>query len=194
MRLADVLRDAPKARGAHDRSVPIERTLERIPRLRERYRITRIADVTHLDRIGIPVVSAIVPDTDDVISVYNGKGPTHACALAGAVMEAVERAQGAELPTDVRSIDVRTTANLISPLELGPHRRWTGPSLDVVAGHDLVADEPVFVPVAAVCCPWRGSPVLRYSSTNGLAAGNTLAEAILHAVYELIERHHISKV
>jgi len=39
--------------------------------------ITRVADITNLDRIGIPVFSSIRPMADrGAVSVYNGKGAT----------------------------------------------------------------------------------------------------------------------
>ena len=59
----------PKAPGMYDRSVPLEETLGLVPSLRERYGITRIADVTYLDRSGIPVGNAVVPDSPDAISL-----------------------------------------------------------------------------------------------------------------------------
>jgi len=162
-----LLRPGPKTSGSFDRCVPLDATLALIPRLRERFGITRIADITHLDRIGIPVMSAIVPDSPDAISVYNGKGPTRESALAGAVMEAVER-QVAAAPG-------------LAPSAMGGR--------DAVEGLDLISGAPVFVPLGAVQCPWYGTPALHGSSTDGLAAGNTLAEAAYHALCELVERH-----
>ena len=54
--------------------------------------ITRVADITGLDRVGIPVFSCIRPTAaDGAISVYNGKGATPLAARVSAVMEGVER-------------------------------------------------------------------------------------------------------
>jgi ribosomal protein S12 methylthiotransferase accessory factor len=167
MFLAELLQPAPKAGGSFDRCVSLDATLTLVPWLCERYGITRIADITHLDRIGIPVMSAIVPDSPDAISVYNGKGPTRECALAGAVMEAVER-QVAAAPG-------------ITRFEMDGY--------DAVDGLDLLSGAPVFVPLGAVQCPWYGTPAMPGSSTDGLAAGNTLAEAVYHALCEVTERH-----
>src|SRR5687768_1889525 len=76
--------------GRH-RECSSEETFERVrPHLR-RAGITRIADITGLDRIGIPVFNAIVPRSQDELSVYNGKGGTPIDAMTSAVMEAMER-------------------------------------------------------------------------------------------------------
>ena len=59
------------------RAVPLKETLERIEPKVPVAGITRVADITDLDRIGIPVFSCIRPTADDgAITVYNGKGAT----------------------------------------------------------------------------------------------------------------------
>ena len=65
------------------RTVPPDETVRRHGELGRRLGITRIADVTGLDRIGIPTFSAIVPDSGDYLSVYMGKGSRRADARAG---------------------------------------------------------------------------------------------------------------
>lgn len=167
MPACDLLQPATKTPGSFDRCVSLEQTLALIPQLRERYGITRIADITHLDRIGIPVISAIVPESPDLISTYNGKGTTRESALAGAVMEAVER-QTAAAP----AID-----------------SFVRDGCEMVEGYDLISEERSIVPLGAVACPWRGAPLEKRASTDGLAAGNTFAEAVYHALAELAERH-----
>jgi ribosomal protein S12 methylthiotransferase accessory factor len=59
-----------------------------------------------------------------------------------------------------------------------------------VAGHDLLNDESVLVPHAAVCCAASpgAPPCYELTTSNGLASGNSLEEAICHALCELIER------
>ncbi|HOJ96632.1 MAG TPA: YcaO-like family protein, partial [Methanospirillum sp.] len=54
--------------------------------------ITRVADITGLDRIGIPVFSCIRPvAAEGAITVYNGKGATPIAARVSAIMEGLER-------------------------------------------------------------------------------------------------------
>jgi ribosomal protein S12 methylthiotransferase accessory factor len=66
-----------------------EDTMERIgPRLGD-YGITRLADVTGLDVIGIPVVMSVRP-LAATLSVSQGKGVTLTHARVSAAMEAIE--------------------------------------------------------------------------------------------------------
>lgn len=54
--------------------------------------VTRIASITDLDRVGIPVFSSIRPSSaDGAISVYSGKGNTETQARISSMMEAFER-------------------------------------------------------------------------------------------------------
>jgi ribosomal protein S12 methylthiotransferase accessory factor len=178
-----------KAPGSHDRSTALERTLGLVPGLRQRFGITRIAELSRLDRMQIPAFAAIVPDSPDLISVYMGKGITRDAAICSAVMEAVERQSGA-------APRVRTTRRLLADcakqldleaLAVLPYA--IDAYADCVDGTDLLSSEFVPVPMALVQCPWFGKRIFPSASTNGLASGNTLTEAIYHALCELIERH-----
>ena len=64
--------------------------------------MTRLADVTGLDRIGIPVWQAIRPMSKSV-SVHQGKGLLAEQARLGACMEAVECAHAEDWEGDVRT-------------------------------------------------------------------------------------------
>lgn len=183
------------------RVCPPEETFERLRPLRELAGITRLADITHLDCLGIPTYMAVRPLVDhytENISVYNGKGLTKIQAKVSALMEAVERYGGerhgrpvlladrSEIEKYGPSVD---PASLILPQgqTLEPWER-----LDWVCGTDLLSGETVFVPAAAVFCPYRPDNGARFipcfSNTNGLASGNTLGEALSQALAEVIER------
>ena len=74
------------------RASPLEATLARIEPLVPAAGITRVADITSLDRIGIPVFSCIRPTAmDGAITVYNGKGATIEESRISAIMEGIER-------------------------------------------------------------------------------------------------------
>jgi ribosomal protein S12 methylthiotransferase accessory factor len=181
-----------KTPGSYDRTVPLAATLARLPELRARFAITRIADLTLLDRTGIPVINAVVPDSPDLLSTYTGKGPTRDHALIGAVMEAVERQIASAPAVDVVTVapcDVRAG---IDGRELGLRPEDATRPLSFARGWDIIRDEPALVPLAAVQCPWRGERIFRWSTTSGIAAGNTRVEAIYHALTELVERHRWS--
>ena len=74
-----------------ERTKHSEETLAEILPLCPRIGITRISDITCLDKLYIPNFSAILPGTEDTIWVYSGKGTTKSDAKASAIMEAIER-------------------------------------------------------------------------------------------------------
>ena len=65
------------------------RTLELIAPLLGRFGITRLADITGLDFLGVPVAQAVRPGAATV-TVSQGKGATRAAAMVSAAMEAIE--------------------------------------------------------------------------------------------------------
>ncbi|MDD3070842.1 MAG: YcaO-like family protein [Methanoculleus horonobensis] len=73
-------------------------------------------------------------------------------------------------------------------LEQGEKVHWT-------PGWDILNDEEIYVPSNAVFHPYdslgMAFPLFR-SDTNGLASGNVIEEAILHALFEVIERDALS--
>lgn len=171
-----------------------EETLTRITPHLPRCGITRCADVTHLDTIGIPVYCAIRP-TAAVLQVSNGKGLTHASAKVSALMEGIEFFH-CETPEPARlqrhsQTALRATgqafldpAKVAGFLEANYHSdkhivEWT-------QAQHLISGEWTLVPASAVY--FHRAPSLHMTTTNGLASGNHLTEATLHALYELIER------
>src|SRR5512136_880490 len=74
------------------RASPLAETLARIEPMVPAAGITRVADITSLDRIGIPVFSCIRSTAmDGAITVYNGKGATVEESRISAIMEGIER-------------------------------------------------------------------------------------------------------
>ncbi|MGQ9366184.1 YcaO-like family protein [Azospirillum sp. ST 5-10] len=182
--------------GAH-RVVAPAVTLRRIAPVMRRLGVTRLADLTGLDRIGVPVYGAVMPDTDDVLSVYNGKGLTRTDAKVGALMEALERlcALRPELALVHGSYAALARARRVlhpSALVMRLHPDYgDDTALAWAEGMDLLDGAPCLVPAQAVAClydPAFGQPCYTYGSTNGLGAGNTVAEAVCHALCELVER------
>jgi YcaO-like protein with predicted kinase domain len=159
--------------------------------------ITRITDVTHLDRVGIPNFMSVRPlDLDPGISYYNGKGTTQSDAHAGAIMEGIERHAGeyCDYPITVSSYSaLRRRADCVDPSEIiVPAVGEYSDDLDIewVCGYDVLRSRKTFVPLNAVICPYvpQSGPVLFYASSNGLASGNTLVEALCHSICEIVER------
>jgi len=182
-------RSVPKAPDTYDRAVPFEQTLALVPELRRRYGITRLADTTYLDRTGIPTYSALVPNSPDLLGVYNGKGMTREGAIASAVMEAAERQIGAAVALPVFRESLRVAGERIDLEACGLREDARDLTVVCVLGTELLSGEAIPVPLAMVQCPWFGDKLFDITSTNGLASGNNLTEAVYHALCELVERH-----
>src|SRR6202007_538657 len=84
--------------GTHRTAAPRD-TLARVEPLKSLFGITRIANLTGLDRTGIPVVMVCRPSARSS-AVFHGKGLDLAAAKASGVMEAIEtwHAEHVELP------------------------------------------------------------------------------------------------
>jgi ribosomal protein S12 methylthiotransferase accessory factor len=174
------------------------RTIECVLPLMDTIGVTRVADVTGLDRVGIPNFTTVRPrEKGEGISYYNGKGLTRAAAKASALMEAVERysCEFCDLPVHYASrVEMERRGETVEPRELfAPtvERYERDLRIEWVEGFDLLSQRPTYVPLNAVVCPYApppGRPVLFYASTNGLASGNTYEEALCSALCEVIER------
>jgi ribosomal protein S12 methylthiotransferase accessory factor len=176
------------------RAVTLPETLARIEPKVPAAGITRVADITSLDRIGIPVFSCIRPTAmDGAITVYNGKGATIEESRISAIMEGIERYSSELHDRKVRLapyVDVMATENVLDPKDLIlPEGTETERLIPWVEGFDIANDQPILVPAHAVFHPLpRNFRPLFRTSTNGLAAGNTIEEAVFHALAEVIER------
>ncbi len=89
--------------GTH-RVIAPEVTLEQVWPIARRLGITRLANLTGLDTLGIPVAAAYRPNSRSV-AVFQGKGMTLPAAKASALMEAVETWHAEQ----IASSDVRGT-------------------------------------------------------------------------------------
>ena len=184
-------------KGTH-RAVPPEVTFTRVDPKMPAAGVTRVADITGLDRIGIPVFSSIRPSAEGgAISVYNGKGTTAEEAKVSAMMEAIER-YSAEVGEKELLVDrysgLSKTENVLNPRELilpDYVRDVEDARISWVEGYDLMQEEKIYVPANAAFHPlpahYDRSRVFR-TNTNGLAGGNELEEAIFHGLAEVIER------
>ena len=176
------------------RAFPLEETLARIEPKVPAAGITRVADITNLDRIGIPVFSCIRPTAESgAITVYNGKGASVEESRISAIMEGIER-YSSELH-DRKVIlapyqQMLAHGSVLDPKDLIlPEGADTDRLIPWIEGFDIANDQPVFVPAHAVFhpLPHNYRPLFR-TNTNGLASGNTIEEAVFHALSEVIER------
>lgn len=175
-----------------------DETLRSVQPVLDTVGITRLADITGLDRLGIPTYSAIVPRSRDVLSIYNGKGHRSIDAKVGAIMEAIERHAATQMKLAIRHGSYReiaaTSQRGLHPSEVGIElypEYSDAQSIAWVKGYDILNGEETWIPAEAagyLLIGRYGPPCFNWSRTSGLASGNVLEECVAHALLELIER------
>ena len=180
--------------GAHRACTP-EQTLERMLPHFHAAGITRLAEITGLDRIGICVAQCIRPDAI-VLAVDSGKGATPAAARCSAMMEGFERHVGesaAVWTIFATAAQLGQAAEIRLSLLLGAVIDPTMPMYWAEA-RGIRSGRPAHVPACAISLqarypaghPFAATPFA--STSNGLSSGNTYAEAVCGGLYECIER------
>jgi YcaO-like protein with predicted kinase domain len=186
--------------GTH-RSESLDHTLDRALRLAPVMGITRVANVTGLDVVGIPVVMVSRPNSRSV-TVSQGKGINLESARASGLMEAAElyHAETMTLPLRLASYQELRFKHTVVEIEdlprgLGSHFHR---NLRILwcHGHDLLNGEKVLVPYEMVhtnyTLPLPDGHGCFSASSNGLASGNNLIEAISQGICEVIERDAVA--
>ena len=187
-------------KGTH-RIIPPSETIENNEDKCKIAGITRITEITHLDRIGLPVFSAIRPTSQEgAISIYGGKGISVEHAKASAMMEGFERysAEKQDENTVTGTVsEISSNGKIIDIESLNLPKDFKKENIDSInlewnICHDLITGEDFYVPSNAIYHPYtvedNSVQSLFKSNTNGLASGNSLEEAILHGIFEVIER------
>jgi len=193
-RQADQPRDG--APGAASRTVSAGESLARVTPYLADYGITRVADVTGLDRVGVPVHTALKP-MGRTLSNGSGKGLTSEASKIGAMMEAIEQtcwelasferveATQSELLTEgIANADGDRLPQMKAALWNHQLPLYWTEMTDLMSGQVVLAPTEMLQAIA--------NPRLTISTfvtaTNGLASGNNVFEAILSSLNELIER------
>jgi ribosomal protein S12 methylthiotransferase accessory factor len=196
-----LLKSQKKLKGiVSSRIKSVEETLSTILPVSSNIGVTRLADITDMDILGIPNFSAVLPGTEDYIWVYSGKGPTRLDAKASALMESIERY--CSLPSSNQNKMIQGSYKDVSKLSKTLHpSNVVEPMLfeydeemimDFMPGYDLINKEQILVPTPLALFRYSPNPPavnpFAYHHTNGLASGNVLEEAICHSLCEVIER------
>ena len=193
--------------GTHRTATPAE-TVARIRPVMRDMGITRIANVTGLDRIGIPVVMVTRPNSRS-IAVSQGKGLDLDAARASGLMEAVEgfHAERITLPLRLGSQEDLAGSHRLVDVGALPGVSWSQfqPALPIlwIEARDLADGAPVWLPYEVVHTNYtlplpQGSGCFA-ATTNGLASGNHPWEAVTHGICEVVERdstclwHHLDR-
>lgn len=187
-------------KGTH-RIIPPSQTIENNEDKCKIAGITRITEITHLDRIGLPIFSAIRPTSQEgAISIYGGKGISVEHAKASAMMEGFERysAEKQDENTITGTIsEISSKGNIIDIESLNLPKDFKKENIETInlewnICHDLISKKDYYIPSNAIYHPYvlqdNSCQNLFKSNTNGLASGNSLEEAILHGIFEVIER------
>ncbi len=161
--------------------------------------VTRLADVTRLDRIGLPVWQAVRP-LSRALSVHQGKGASDADAQLGALLEAVEShwAEQFDEPGPVCRFDALPPAERPSDLGDFAADRDEPPPGDAdhrwVEAQDLLTGGRLYLPFELVSLDFTRHVPSRFDrASNGVATGATREEAVAAALHELIERDGVTE-
>jgi YcaO-like protein with predicted kinase domain len=179
---------------------PLE-TQRRLTPLLSAMGITRIANVTGLDHVGIPIVLVYRPNSRS-LSAAQGKGLELGDVKASGLMEAVESFHAEHIDRPVRFESYAELRRHASVVDLDGLPRTAGARFDPhqrlawIEGYELFKGKPAWVPFELVHTDFRIPPPegsgLFLQTSNGLAAGNHFLEALIHAVSEVIESDALS--
>ena len=179
------------------RTVSPETTLDHAKAWAKMARVHAVHDITGMDCLGVPVfVSERRPSATDAFAFGKGRLPIE--SEVGAYMEAIE-SHFAE--PGVGQVETRwgTPSDLPGAGPNGDPITEFAPMLDRHAGpdgrlllaraHDVECGAEGWIPAELVFNPSPDVGTVLYgASSNGLASGNSVLEASIHALYELIER------
>lgn len=166
--------------------------------------ITRVSDITCLDFLQLPVYSSIRP-TSLTLCVNAGKGIKKIDAEIGAYMEAIEYAVAepdSNCSSELIPIKVK---NLVEQFDKSFRFVDFAPvigtefSLNTEILCSQVKDisseyKTYYIPANLIFLPLNeeGYPNIFGGTTNGLASGNSIEEATLHALLEVMERDAVT--
>lgn len=176
----------------------IEDTLKYARQYAQKLGITRVTNTTLLDRIGVPVYASIRPDAMlGSLCVSAGKGLTEEEAQVGAYMEAIEMALAEPNRASLAIVKAKTSEVLDGQsrpnaiLDLCPKRNAKidpDVNLNCVEAIEINQHIPMKVPAELAFVPYPDKSPWFSSNTNGLSSGNSLTEATIHGILEVIER------
>jgi YcaO-like protein with predicted kinase domain len=181
------------------REVAAKETLARLKPILPEFGITRLANITGLDTIGIPVWTIVRPLARS-LSVSQGKGVTHELAMVSGIMESIEVFHAEHWrPPAIRQdlFSCNRDHSFVSPHRLGTRsdaELLGNRIISWVEGEDLLDRDAKWIPAELFDLDFskRGAAPVFLTSSNGLASGNTRNEAIVHGLCEVIERDQAS--
>jgi YcaO-like protein with predicted kinase domain len=157
----------------------------------DRFQVTRVGEITGLDRVGVPVWAATRPCAK-VISVTAGKSLDSQMARAGAIAEAIEYSTF-ENPTG-EFITQNWTAFDSKNLQLAKGADWkTATEIPVEHITHFSTGKQILYPSDLIWLGDRtGKAGLFQRTSNGQSVAGTFEEAFLAGLYECVERDAIT--
>lgn len=163
--------------------------------------ISRLADITGLDRIGIPVIQAVRPLALSN-AVCQGKGSDYESAALSAILESAETFFAEQISNfevaeaTARELGIPThffAKHLLS--DSSP--AWNEIRLPWVRASDLIGGGSVWLPFELVHTAFIDPPLasdgIFLGSTTGLAVAFDESDAITHGILECVERDAIAR-
>ena len=173
--------------------------LERVLRVSRAHGITRLADVTGLDRIGLPVWQAVRP-AGKSLSVHQGKGVSDEAARVGALCEAIEAHCAENAPADGPCCPFDSLPEAERAPDWGDYCRVRGdgsPHPGVIQwcqATDLLSGRRCHLPHDLVSLDFtRGLPSRFERASSGLGAGASEGDALQTSLLEVIERDAVGQ-
>jgi ribosomal protein S12 methylthiotransferase accessory factor len=203
--MIDPSRDAGGAmRSASDlggtiREIAAKETFARLKPILPEFGITRVANITGLDTVGIPVWTVVRPLACS-LSVSQGKGLTHELAMVSGIMESIEvfcAEQKQKRLTKRGLFECNRDATFISPERLvmrSDADLSSNSTVSWIKGEDLFDNSRKWIPAELFDLDFskrRNAPVF-LTTSNGIASGNTRTEATVHGLCEVVERDQAS--
>ena len=193
------LKECPKVYilETHRSKTPAD-TLQFIERIKQTAGMLSFRNATEVDRIGIQVFTCDRIRPDGSMTSHTGKGISPIQAQVSITMEAIERYCSEFRKEYLEKLvkgsyrNLKSKLNILDPQDLVLSRLSDyddGKEIYWIWGCDLSGEEDILVPACAVYHPYHEDNILLMSThTNGIAAGNTMEEAVIHGLAEVIER------
>ena len=194
-----ILKECPKVymRETHRSRTP-DSTLRFVQHMGDLIGMMDVRETSDLDRIGIPVFTCQRIRPDNSTTSHTGKGVSLIQAKVSLTMESIER-YSAEFKDEYRNTLVKgnyhrlkSSFNVLDPEKviLSQFRDYSHDrDIHWIWGFDVARCEDILIPACCVYHPFDlDDAFLIHTNTNGLASGNTLEEAIVHGLAEVIER------
>lgn len=164
--------------------------------------ISRVTDITRMDRLGLPVFASVRPRSL-TLRVNAGKGLRESEARVGALMEAIEHAAAEPQRSAWTPVPMSLTAvargfgGRFDLRDLAPRhgiRTEGSPEVATIACEDLMHVDRLALPAALIFVPFDGDVAAKLYgwSATGLASGNSVEEASLHGLFEVLERDAVA--